>query len=66
MGGDIIFVKMLVNYASIIYFYKAIDTVEIFLEISTGFKFQRCDSLLSFSWLPVCQGPCLEVHRALC
>lgn len=38
-AGDIILIKMLFNYASIIYFYKAIDTVKTFIEINIGFKF---------------------------
>lgn len=57
---------MLVNYASITYFYKVIDTVETFIEMNIGFKF-------SAAWFPVviflatkalCQVPCLEVHAA--
>ena len=30
---------MLVNYASITYFYKVIDTVKTFIEMNIGFEF---------------------------
>lgn len=65
-AGDIILIKMLFNYASIIYFYKAIDTVKTFIEINIGFKF-------STEWFPIvifldtnalCQVLCPEVHKA--
>lgn len=36
---DIIIMKMLVNFANIIYCYKAVDTVKTFIEMNTGLKF---------------------------
>ena len=47
-GGDIVLMKMLVHYTSIIYGYIAIDTTKTFMEITIGLEFQLGDS-----WLPL-------------